>query len=181
MRPGFFIFFNKSLGGVKKTPMRDRAVWRDSDERIEKELKPDWIDRQEVKELKKLKQHKPDIFNVIEEINRQTGGKYKDFLSGIELGAALSPELAAQPWKTLLQSLLEMDLDVLAKTGEAAEAKIEPRLTPKEIIQKARRFTGAQKAVKIVLSKMANNYLEYWKPADEYYTSEYHSYYKYDD
>ena len=62
MGPGFFIFFNKSLGGVEKSPMRDRAVWCESEERIAEQLQElDWVDV-EIKE--QLKQHHIEYFDI---------------------------------------------------------------------------------------------------------------------
>lgn len=61
MGPGFFIFFNNSLGGVKKA-MRDRPVYRECETAIIKELqKEDWIDV-EIKE--QLRQHHIEYFDI---------------------------------------------------------------------------------------------------------------------
>jgi hypothetical protein len=59
---GFFIFFNKSLGGVKKAPMRDRAVWCEAEEKIAEQLQElDWVDV-EIKAA--LKQHNIEYFDI---------------------------------------------------------------------------------------------------------------------
>ena len=62
MGPGFFIFFNTLLGGVKKTPMRDRPVYCESEERIAEQLQElDWVDV-EIKE--QLNQHHIEYFDI---------------------------------------------------------------------------------------------------------------------
>ena len=59
---GFFIFFQNPYGGVKKTPMRDRAVWCESEESIAEQLqKEDWVDV-EIKE--QLRQHHIEYFDI---------------------------------------------------------------------------------------------------------------------